>query len=108
MTFLRWVREFRGYTQAQVAAAIRAAGGKISDDHVSRVERGDTASPAYDTVQAWADALGVPMATLDEIRKHDLDGEQIRALAAELVFNSLSRLTDRELRQLLRERYGAR
>lgn len=106
--FLRWVREFRGLTQAQVASAVRAAGGRLSDDHLSRVERGENTSLAYHTVQAWLDTLDVPMAVLDEIRRSGIDADAARAVAADFVFNSLSQLTDRELRRLLRERYGSR
>ncbi len=105
---LRWVREFRNLTQAQVAAQIRARGGRMSDDHLSRVERGEGASLAYDTVQAWADTLGVPLSALDALRRTAMSPDQVRALAAEFVFNSLDRLSDHELDALLRERYGRR
>ena len=78
MTLLRVLRLNRGLTQAQLA---ERAG--VSEFTVIRLERGQGKRPYPSTRQKLADALGVEIAAVDELRGNGAGAERELPRAAE-------------------------
>jgi len=90
---LRYLREEAGLTQRQLADVMRAAGYKMHQTTVAKIEAGERAVPVDEAAQ-FADVLGIDLTQLINVGKGRLARAQLKVRSLEFRAEEYARVLE--------------